>query len=87
MLAKDAKRTGRLAWYGSVEETYTFFGKSSMEEILKSIYILILHVLLEILQLIINGLPFVLKAFKISIENEYVYPIFNKIMGEWREDE
>ena len=24
---------------------------------------------------------------KISIENEYVYPIFNKIMGEWREDE
>ena len=37
VLAKDAKRTGRLAWYGSVEETYTFFGKSSMEEILKSI--------------------------------------------------
>ena len=37
VLAKDASRTGRLAWYGPVDEAYQFFGKSSMEEILLSI--------------------------------------------------
>ncbi|MCR5092721.1 MAG: ABC transporter ATP-binding protein [Lachnospiraceae bacterium] len=37
VLAKDNLRTGRLAWYGSVEESYGFFGKNSMEEILLSI--------------------------------------------------
>ncbi len=37
VLAKDATRTGRLAWYGPVNEAYEFFGKSSMEEILLSI--------------------------------------------------
>lgn len=37
VLAKDAKRTGRLAWYGPVDEAYSFFGKDSMEGILLSI--------------------------------------------------
>ena len=37
VLAKDASRTGRLAWYGPVKEAYDFFGKNSMEEILLSI--------------------------------------------------
>ncbi len=37
VLAKDAARTGRLAWYGPVDEAYEFFGKPSMEEILLSI--------------------------------------------------
>ncbi|WP_051197754.1 ATP-binding cassette domain-containing protein [Butyrivibrio sp. MB2005] len=37
VLAKDAGRTGRLAWYGPVEKAYEFFGKNSMEEILLSI--------------------------------------------------
>jgi ABC-type multidrug transport system ATPase subunit len=37
VLAKDASRTGRLAWYGPVEKAYEFFGKKSMEEILLSI--------------------------------------------------
>lgn len=37
VLAKDAKRTGRLAWYGPVKEAYEFFGKNSMEEILLAI--------------------------------------------------
>lgn len=37
VLAKDANRTGRLAWYGPVDEAYEFFGKDSMEEILLSI--------------------------------------------------
>jgi ABC-type multidrug transport system ATPase subunit len=37
VLAKDATRTGRLAWYGPVKEAYEFFGKSSMEEILLTI--------------------------------------------------
>ena len=37
VLAKDAKRTGRLAYYGSIEEARTFFGKEKMEEIVKSI--------------------------------------------------
>lgn len=37
VLAKDASRTGRLAWYGPVNEAYEFFGKDSMEGILRSI--------------------------------------------------
>ena len=37
VLAKDSSRTGRLAWYGPVNEAYEFFGKKSMEEILLSI--------------------------------------------------
>lgn len=37
VLAKDANRTGRLAWYGPVKEAYEFFGKNSMEEILLTI--------------------------------------------------
>ena len=37
VLAKDATRTGRLSWYGPVDEAYEFFGKNSMEEILLSI--------------------------------------------------
>ena len=37
VLAKDATRTGRLAWYGPVNEAYEFFGKKSMEEILLTI--------------------------------------------------
>ena len=37
VLAKDATRTGRLAWYGPVDEAYSFFGKDSMEGILLSI--------------------------------------------------
>ncbi|MBQ3797704.1 MAG: ABC transporter ATP-binding protein [Butyrivibrio sp.] len=37
VLAKDATRTGRLAWYGPVNEAYEFFGKNSMEEILLTI--------------------------------------------------
>lgn len=37
VLAKDANRTGRLAFYGSVEEAYSFFDKKSMEEILLTI--------------------------------------------------
>jgi len=37
VLAKDSGHTGRLAFYGSVDESYGFFGKKSMEEILLSI--------------------------------------------------
>ncbi len=37
VLAKDAARTGRLAYYGPVKEAYSFFGKQSMEEILLAI--------------------------------------------------
>ena len=37
VLAKDSARTGRLAYYGAVDEAYRFFGRSSMEEILLSI--------------------------------------------------
>lgn len=37
VLAKDSHRTGRLAYYGPVEEAYRFFGKDSMEDILLSI--------------------------------------------------
>ena len=37
VLAKDANRTGRLAYFGSIEEARVFFGKERMEEIVKSI--------------------------------------------------
>lgn len=37
VLAKDETKTGRLAWYGPVNEAYEFFGKNSMEEILLSV--------------------------------------------------
>ncbi len=37
VLAKDSKRTGRLAWYGPVDEARSFFGCDSMEEIVLSI--------------------------------------------------
>ncbi|MBR1669872.1 MAG: ABC transporter ATP-binding protein [Butyrivibrio sp.] len=37
VLAKDSSRTGRLAYYGPVKDSYEFFGKKSMEEILLSI--------------------------------------------------
>ena len=37
VLAKDSARTGRLAFYGSIEKARTFFGKQSMEEIVKGI--------------------------------------------------
>ena len=37
VLAKDATRTGRLAYYGPVKEAYEFFEKDSMEDILLSI--------------------------------------------------
>ena len=37
VLAKDSARTGRLAFYGSIEEARTFFGREKMEEIVKSV--------------------------------------------------
>lgn len=37
VLAKDSSRTGRLAYYGPVEDVYGFFGKESMEQILLSV--------------------------------------------------
>ena len=37
VLAKDAKRTGRLAWFGPIEEARAFFGKEKMEEIVKAV--------------------------------------------------
>jgi ABC-type multidrug transport system ATPase subunit len=37
VLAKDVDRTGRLAYYGSVEDSYKFFDKTGMEQILRSI--------------------------------------------------
>lgn len=37
VVAKDANRTGRLAYYGAREKSYGFFGKKSMEEILMSV--------------------------------------------------
>ena len=37
VLAKDAQRTGRLAFFGSIEEARAFFGKERMEEIVKTI--------------------------------------------------
>lgn len=37
VLAKDSHRTGRLAFYGSISEAQEFFGKQSMEEIVKAV--------------------------------------------------
>jgi ABC-type multidrug transport system ATPase subunit len=37
VLAKDTSRTGRLAFFGPVDEARAFFGKDSMEAIVKSI--------------------------------------------------
>ena len=37
VVAKDANRTGRLAYYGARKKSYGFFGKKSMEEILMSV--------------------------------------------------
>ena len=37
VLAKDANRTGRLAWFGPIEEARAFFGREKMEEIVKSV--------------------------------------------------
>ena len=37
VLAKDGKRTGRLAYFGPIQEAREFFGKETMEEILLSI--------------------------------------------------
>jgi len=37
VLAKDVKQTGRLAFYGPIEEACAFFGKEKMEEIIKSV--------------------------------------------------
>lgn len=37
VLAKDSARTGRLAFYGSIEEARRFFNRDSMEQIVKSV--------------------------------------------------
>lgn len=37
VLAKDRNRTGRLAYYGPVKDSYEFFGKKTMEEIVLSV--------------------------------------------------
>ena len=37
VLAKDATRTGRLAFFGSIGDARSFFGKEKMEEIVKSV--------------------------------------------------
>ena len=37
VLAKDSHRTGRLAFYGTIEEARAFFGKERMEEIVMSV--------------------------------------------------
>ena len=37
VLAKDARRTGRLAWFGPIAEARAFFGKETMEDIVKSV--------------------------------------------------
>ena len=37
VLAKDANRTGRLAYFGPIPEAREFFGKEKMEEIVKSV--------------------------------------------------
>ena len=37
VLAKDSKKTGRLAFYGTIDEARRFFGKQKMEDILKVI--------------------------------------------------
>ena len=37
VLAKDSARTGRLAFYGSIQEARSFFGCERMEEIIKQV--------------------------------------------------
>ena len=37
VLAKDSRRTGRLAFYGSVDEAREFFGQDTMEGILRMV--------------------------------------------------
>ncbi len=37
VLAKDSRKTGRLAFYGSIDEARKFFGRDSMEDILRVI--------------------------------------------------
>lgn len=37
VLAKDSARTGRLAFYGSIEDARKFFGRDRMEQIVKSV--------------------------------------------------
>ncbi|MBQ8305312.1 MAG: ABC transporter ATP-binding protein [Blautia sp.] len=37
VLAKDSARTGRLAYYGSIEDARKFFGREKMEQIVKSV--------------------------------------------------
>ncbi len=37
VLAKDVKQTGRLAWYGPIEDARKFFEKEKMEEIVKAV--------------------------------------------------
>ena len=37
VLAKDSARTGRLAFYGSIEEARRFFGREKMEDIVKAV--------------------------------------------------
>ena len=37
VLAKDSARTGRLAYYGSIADARTFFGRDRMEQIVKSV--------------------------------------------------
>ncbi|MEE3458072.1 MAG: ABC transporter ATP-binding protein, partial [Lachnospiraceae bacterium] len=37
VLANDSRRTGRLAFYGSIDEARKFFGQDSMEGILRLI--------------------------------------------------
>ena len=37
VLAKDSAQTGRLAYYGSVEQARQFFGRDTMEQIVKSV--------------------------------------------------
>ena len=37
VLAKDSARTGRLAYYGSIEDARTFFQREKMEQIVKSV--------------------------------------------------
>ena len=37
VLAKDSARTGRLAWYGPIEDARKFFQRDTMEQIVKSV--------------------------------------------------
>ncbi|MBQ3477055.1 MAG: ABC transporter ATP-binding protein, partial [Clostridia bacterium] len=37
VLAKDSARTGRLAYYGSIEDARRFFPRVKMEQIVKSV--------------------------------------------------